>query len=719
MLHSDLMQFKDEMLKTLREMESKIMTKVNKNQEKFSNNLSSLSTSINSLQLSTESIIGEITEQKLSISKISQIELDLKKFNTELSTQGKKINDSLIEITYIRDKYEKSLADSLVVPGYIGKGCKYSNFSDYIINNAKEISRLKTEKDLNKKETREMKQKFEQSIKNLSSLFDTFVNRSKIYTDATKKSIIDLIDSKINDLDAKNLELLARICKLDSELEEKIKIFEDNMKYFNLYKTDHNHQVEDKLININNNIEEINKKINETKNELTMVKSNEEKYSNELDIIKQNVNTILKTDNSNETIINSDDIKFSKEINSITSKIKNIKEIKNDNANKYNYNNSSFININSISNKNKKNANYLNDNSMEKGNDYFQYNNSSRTLFKSNINEIPLNQKQLNLIIKRAKNKENLIIKENKKMKFSNNISKINNASSTYNSFHKNNKSANPELFQNFYTNNKKVTNRTFREGDIMRKKTLDKNNDLIINKPINYSKKQFFDFKKKLNVKLDDEIDIFQNKNTQKEKPINNIKTNKIKNAKENFPMIKEKFVNNLLLNTDGIFTKKNFKKNIIILPNSKKNKQSQKNKSTTNKKNMKLSIDKETGVGCKIVKLAIEDDSITPYNTNGLITMASNQFLNNQDAMSFSFDNIFSNIYQYQTKRKYIFSKKPKCHRTIQAFYGDDKINFEKILSSIDNNIKKEFSKTLNNNINNNIAFDNEIINNNINKK
>ena len=219
--------------------------------------------------------------------------------------------------------------------------------------------------------------------------------------------------------------------------------------------------------------------------------------------------------------------------------------------------------------------------------------------------------------------------------------------------------------------------------------------------------------------MKLDDEIDIFQNKNNQKEKPINNIKTNKTNNTKENFPMIKEKFVNNLLLNTDGIFTKKNFKKNIIILPNSKKNKQSQKNKSTTNKKNMKLSIDKETGVGCKIVKLAIEDDSITPYNTNGLITMASNQFLNNQDAMSFSFDNIFSNIYQYQTKRKYIFSKKPKCHRTIQAFYGDDKINFEKILSSIDNNIKKEFSKTLNNNINNNIAFDNEIINNNINKK
>ena len=41
MQHSDLMQFKDEMLKNLREMERKIMSKVNKTQTDISSDLNS------------------------------------------------------------------------------------------------------------------------------------------------------------------------------------------------------------------------------------------------------------------------------------------------------------------------------------------------------------------------------------------------------------------------------------------------------------------------------------------------------------------------------------------------------------------------------------------------------------------------------------------------------------------------------------------------------
>ena len=40
---------------------------------------------------------------------------------------------------------------------------------------------------------------------------------------------------------------------------------------------------------------------------------------------------------------------------------------------------------------------------------------------------------------------------------------------------------------------------------------------------------------------------------------------------------------------------------------------------------------------------------------------------------------------------------NKKPKCNKTVQAFFGDDKTNFDRILNSIDNNIKKEMYKTI----------------------
>ena len=693
MLHSDLMQFKDEMLKNLREMELKIMNKVNKNQENFSSNLDTLSSSINSLQLSTNSMADEITEQKLNINKIFSIESDLKKFNTSLTTQEKKINDFLIEITYLRDRFEKSLADSLLVPGYIGKNCKYNNFVDYIINTTKEINRLKSEKDYDKKENREMKQKFEQNIKNLSGLLDSFFNRSKIYTDATKKAIIELMDSKITDLDAKNLELLAKICKLDTQLEQKMKIFEDNLKDFSIQETDHFQKTKDEFIIINNNIEEINKRINETKDELNTLKNKEENYINELDTIKINVNTILKNDNNNqETFINSNDIKFSNEINNITNDIKNLKEIKNDN----NDNNQSFLNT--INNINKYNENNTNENSVEKINDKTLNNISSRAPIKSEINnEIPLNQKQLNLMLKRFKNKENLIIKENQKLKLNYNHK----TNDTFNNLNKNIKFSNPELISTLHMNNKKTTNHTFQEKNNTRK-SFDKNFN-IINKPINRNKKQFFNLKKNFKLKID-EIDFYQNKKNPKEKPIINISTNKPLNKKDKFPMIKEKIFNNLIINSEGTFSSKNFNNKIIILQSSKKNK----------RENKSYSIDKETGVGCKVVKLSIEDDSITPYNTNGLITMASNQFLNrrlnkSEESMPFSFDNIFSNINQNQnqTKRKNNLPKKPKANKTIQTFYGKNEINFEKVLNDIDNNIKKEFSKTINN-----INFDNEII-------
>ena len=90
MLHSDLMQFKDEMLKNLREMERKIMTKVNKNQTDLSSDLSTITASLNSLKANNNSIIESITEQKLNFNKISTLESDLKKFNSALNGQEKK-----------------------------------------------------------------------------------------------------------------------------------------------------------------------------------------------------------------------------------------------------------------------------------------------------------------------------------------------------------------------------------------------------------------------------------------------------------------------------------------------------------------------------------------------------------------------------------------------------------------------------------------------------
>ena len=679
MLHSEIMQFKDEMLKNIRELERKIMTKVNKNQEDLSSDLNNITASLNSLKTNNNAIIDSITESKLNFDKISHIESDLTKFHTALNGQEKKINETMLDISFMKEQYEKSFSDALIVPGIIGKNCKYNNFNDYIVNINQEISRLKTEKEYSRKESRELKQKLEQGIKSMSNLVDSFVGRAKIYTDGTKKGIIELMDTRISEFDSKNMELFSKFYKMDSDFNQKIEKFDENLNNLNLNTTEEIKRVEERLTKLNNNLEEIYKYINETKEELKYFKNNEEKYMNELEQIKNNFNNIIKTENNNNnencnTITS--DINYSKEITSVINQAKNIKE------------------INNITTKPNFNEILLNNNNIN--------NNKS---CQTNNNESKLNQKDPNLVSKRSRNITNNPYNDKQIIEFSNN--NINNAISSFNNnFQKNLKVANSELANTFLLNNKKISLDDLKEEEEINNLNTDKNSDFA-NKTIKSikSSKKLSENKEKNSYIKNDEIAFFLNKKIKKDNLINS----KIKLKKEKFPLIKEKIFNNIIFSNEGFFNAKNYIKNnnLNLLQKSKKKISPNKNKSMNdksknkNKNGMIISIDKETGVGCNIVKLSIDDDNITPYNTNGLITMASNKFfkkkfIKSEESTSFSFDNIFSNICNY-TKNIDMNNNLQNiiCNKTLQALLGDDKNNLN--INSVDNNLIKEINKVI----------------------
>ena len=452
MLHSEIMQFKDEMLKNIRELERKIMTKVNKNQEDLSSDLNNITASLNSLKTNNNVIIDSITETKLNFDKISHIESDLIKFHTALNGQEKKINETMLDISFMKEQYEKSFSDALIVPGIIGKNCKYKNFNDYIVNINQEISRLKTEKEYSRKESRELKQKLEQGMKSMSNLVDSFVGRAKIYTDGTKKGIIELMDTRISEFDSKNMELFSKFYKMDSDFNQKFEKFDENLNNLNLNTTEEIKRVEERLTKLNNNLEEIYKYINETKEELKYFKNNEEKYMNELELIKNNFNNIIKIENNNNnencnTITS--DINYSKEITSVINQAKNIKE------------------INNITTKPNFNEILLNNNNINNNNKSCQTNN----------NESKLNQKDPNLVSKRSRNITNNPYNDKQIIEFSNN--NINNAISSFNNnFQKNLKVANSELANTFLLNNKKISLDDLKEEEEINNLNTDKNSD-------------------------------------------------------------------------------------------------------------------------------------------------------------------------------------------------------------------------------------------------
>ena len=107
MFNADLMQFKDEMLKNLREMEKKIMIKVSKSQSDISTDINLINDSIKLLRDNNNSIIESMAEQKVNIDKITDFEKSLKKLHVLISGHENKISDSISEISYIRNRCEK------------------------------------------------------------------------------------------------------------------------------------------------------------------------------------------------------------------------------------------------------------------------------------------------------------------------------------------------------------------------------------------------------------------------------------------------------------------------------------------------------------------------------------------------------------------------------------------------------------------------------------
>ena len=730
MFNQDLMLFKDEMLKSIREMEKKIMSKVIKNQNELTNNINDIIDSINILKENNKSIIESLTEHKVSINKITDIESEIKKINTTVSNQELKINNTIEELSYIREKCEKSISD-FNVPGIIGYNCKYNNLNDYIISNVKEIQKLKTEKDNTKKENKELRQKVDQGLKSISNLVDSFISRSKSYTDNSKRLIIELMEIKLNEIDEKNKDLMLKLSKVDVDTGEKIKIFGEEIDNFSKKKNEQDQKMEDKLHSIDYNVEEMNKKLDLTKKELKLLKNNEEQYKSDINQLRNILKEVFVNNEEKATDINIINEENNILNNNNNNKINDLNNINNYNINNNNYNN----NIN-----NNYKINNDNNNNNQEINSYKNINNENNKI-KSNIKKntfiellpitsstriipkndnIEINKNRFNSLNTKSLKNHKISLFQNKE-DFNNIINR------NYNNSIINTRFNNIFSYDNFSSNKKQNKNLTDRSESQLKKingminsflknkkeaednqnksvemdNTVDEENikkeDESIEKTASnikkynqtyYSasdKKNIINLKNKLRINEEylssEENPISENRrinqknnsNIQKSNKINqyslelnlnennnnnydqtdtdkNIIDNKnnqenmflnknIKNDAELLTINKDKLKENInpfpIIHDRKTFTTEDFPKypflnseEYLNTENSNKRRIKIRNNSTI--KNNEIGIDKETGIGCSIVKLGLDDNIITPYNTNGLLVMASKKYLN-----------------------------------------------------------------------------------------
>ena len=543
----DLIVFKEEILKLMKDLKSEINSKVTSEFQKYRNLINKSQNKILSIESSFLSKLNYIEEKEEILNKIKTIE---EEFEKNLMKQNIIINNCSKDLRNACFKYDKIIVDNLYIPSLIGQACQFPNLKEYILANKDAIDScisLNKQKDID--------------LKLYKSKIDDSIIKFNLQMKMTLDNNTELIKIKIEDFEKKfydNLnEYQSAIKNLSLNVNQnKIKISEQeiiNDEKFEMFKkfqkkSDKN---EKNINNLYDCINSMKNEINNIKNNLIEILSLLSKNMNknmikEFDDIINDIKFNINTENNNYIYEKSEQNINNTSKDSKKPNISNLKRI----LSNYNY-----------FDKNLNNENINNINNFESR--LFKRFNSNKTSLK-NINNfiqkydnIFLNKKSKEIKTKdflRNQNNRN-DLNNNDFLKKRSDIGKNNISDSERENYYKNNNSFNSEKIKDSKINSNNNILLSDIEGDL--------NNSLTINNN-NQTKKQTISFFNKKNIELNNKEDKSSLISNKKEK----IEENRI--AKKLYNQTKQKFLNNQI-NTENI--KNENIKNLIKENNSENN--------------------------------------------------------------------------------------------------------------------------------------------------
>ncbi len=129
--YQDLIIFKEELLKDLRNYKNKISTNINNQFDKYNRLLEKSNQNLNYYEKDKSSFMTKIdfTEEKEKLFfELTNKNNDLK---NQVMTNQVHISSCRKDIDNSCFKYDQIISDNLLVPGLIGKSCKYQNLKEY------------------------------------------------------------------------------------------------------------------------------------------------------------------------------------------------------------------------------------------------------------------------------------------------------------------------------------------------------------------------------------------------------------------------------------------------------------------------------------------------------------------------------------------------------------------------------------------------------------
>ena len=295
---TELIQFKDEIFKSIRLLENRITTDMNDKYTQSNLIYDSINNRLNLISSNYDSLLELLTSQKLNLDKIGDIEQSHNKIERNIITNELKLKQVSSELESLREKYDKIIYENLQVSGYIGPGCQYKTIGDYIRENILEFSKMKIDKEKIKLENNTIKSKLDNMIKSTLNLVDNGIIRCQKYSDRKHADMKSILENKLMEVNEKNMDLRTLINKaeLDNErIVESLKKEVENIQ-----------NIKEEFINMTENkINEINDKIETITQDIKALKSMRKEHNNNIKVNRRsvmnfNMNMFNKLHNFNE-----------------------------------------------------------------------------------------------------------------------------------------------------------------------------------------------------------------------------------------------------------------------------------------------------------------------------------------------------------------------------------------------------------------------------------
>ena len=303
---------KEDFLKEINDFEEKWMKMLDVKEFELKKEMTDIKENSTDILQKSKILLEKYSTEKLRDSRISELEAFKNKVNDMLLTHEIRINNNIKDIANFSSKYEKIISENFLVPGFVGPSCQYKTLSEYIIFNINEVSKIKAEKDIVKRDQKESRSKMDSFMKQMLVLNESTMVQSREYVNGKQKDIISVIDGKLQPLDDKIFRFYQSSLQFQSNVEKEIKGFRNDIERILKIKEEIIEIINEKEEQLNNKLEQINKKvvmniqdigINKNKilqitNEIKEINKNYDKLNNKINDIYKQINKLPDTSNS-------------------------------------------------------------------------------------------------------------------------------------------------------------------------------------------------------------------------------------------------------------------------------------------------------------------------------------------------------------------------------------------------------------------------------------